>query len=316
MELRQLTYFECLYRERNVTRAAQRLNIVQSALSMQISKLEHELGCALFERTPRGVTPTPAGARAYELFAPLLERLRQARVEISAGGGATVTGSIRIGLVASATNEALADTIAYFARHHPGVEIHATYGFSGELVAQLRAGELDCAVVNQFFGQDDLVCQEILDEELVLVAGAQTALTCPVPVPFYVLASMDVVLPSPRHGLRMVIDDALRTHAVSVRPQIEVDDLSVIAALLSRSERVAVLPASVAGNGLQEGTLRAYAFQRPGLSRRMLCVSLPGTPRPTAVSLFVDVLAERLETLVSTSVTMTATSQEDSDERP
>jgi hypothetical protein len=44
MELRQLKYFTCLYEEGSVTKAAQRLNIVQPALSMQISKLEEELG--------------------------------------------------------------------------------------------------------------------------------------------------------------------------------------------------------------------------------------------------------------------------------
>lgn len=304
MELRQLSYFECLYRERNVTRAAARLNIVQSALSMQIAKLENELGHPLFERTRRGVTPTPAGERAYELFAPLLDQFARARDALT-HAGVEITGQVRIGLIASATNEALADTVARFARLHPEVEIHATYGFSGELVEQVRSGDLDCAVINQNFGQDGLDCQEILDEELLLTMAATTEPPATQPVPVHALATMDLVLPSRRHGLRMVLDDALRAHAVTLRPRLQIDDMSVIASLVARSEQMTVLPAGLVEPGLQEGTLRAIPFARPGLSRRMLCVRLPGRPRDDAISLFVDGLAAQLERLARTSVRLT-----------
>lgn len=103
MELRQLTYFAQLYREGNVTRAAQSLNIVQPALSMQIAKLESELGLVLFERTSKGMTPTPAGERAFELFSPILEQVLKARHELT-GDGQEIRGRVRVGLVASATN--------------------------------------------------------------------------------------------------------------------------------------------------------------------------------------------------------------------
>ncbi|MFE7202650.1 LysR family transcriptional regulator [Pseudonocardia alni] len=313
MELRQLSYFECLYRERNVTRAAARLNIVQSALSMQIAKLENELGQSLFERNRRGVTPTVAGEQAYRLFAPLLEQLTTAR-DTLAGNGTPVTGAIRIGLVASATNEALADTVARFAVAHPEVSIHATYGFSAELVEQVRSGALDCAVINQNFVQDDLDCQDILDEELLVATGAHVELDVPVPVPLPALAGLDLVLPSRRHGLRMVLDDALRAHAVAVHPRLEIDDLSVTTSLVARSRRVTVLPASIIEPRLRDGTLRAYPFARPGLSRRMLCVRMPDRPRTGAVALFVDGLATRLETLARSTVRLTDPDQENDDD--
>ncbi|MBW0104105.1 LysR family transcriptional regulator [Pseudonocardia sp. KRD291] len=313
MELRQLSYFECLYRERNVTRAAARLNIVQSALSMQIAKLENEFGHALFDRTRRGVTPTAAGERAYTLFAPLLEQLTEARDAV-AGEGTPVTGSVRIGLIASATNEALADTVARFAQTHPDVRIHATYGFSAELIEQVRSGALDCAVVNQSFVQEDLDCQDILDEELLVAAGSHTELGARAPVSLASLAGMDLVLPSQRHGLRIVLDDALRAHAMAVHPRLEIDDLSVIASLVARSRHVTVLPASLVEAGLRAGTLRTYPLARPGLSRRMLCVRLPDCPRSDAAALFVDGLATRLEMLARSSVQLTDPVREDDDD--
>ena len=60
LDLRHIQYFVCLYEEGSVTRAARRLNVVQPALSMQIRRLEKRLGVDLFERTPRGVVPTPS----------------------------------------------------------------------------------------------------------------------------------------------------------------------------------------------------------------------------------------------------------------
>jgi DNA-binding transcriptional LysR family regulator len=66
MDLRQLNYFLCLYEEGSVTHAARRLNIVQPALSMQLAKLEEELGQRLFDRGAQGLRPTADGHRAYD----------------------------------------------------------------------------------------------------------------------------------------------------------------------------------------------------------------------------------------------------------
>ena len=72
VELRQMQYFLCLAEEKNVTRAARQLNIVQPALSMQIAKLEEELGRQLFVRGSKGMTPTEHATHMYALFLPVL----------------------------------------------------------------------------------------------------------------------------------------------------------------------------------------------------------------------------------------------------
>ena len=82
MEFRQIQYFVCLYEEGAVTRAARRLNIVQPALSMQIAKLEEEVGHKLFVRTPQGMQPTSEGRRMYRLFLPVLSDFSRAREQV------------------------------------------------------------------------------------------------------------------------------------------------------------------------------------------------------------------------------------------
>jgi LysR family nitrogen assimilation transcriptional regulator len=125
MELRHLKYFTCLYEEGSVTRAAQRLNIVQPALSMQIARLEEELGQTLFERSSKGMAPTEAGDQAYRLFMPILGQLLAARQALIDRSG-QIGGRISAGLIASAANNALASTSSMKSYWSPPVQLIAS----------------------------------------------------------------------------------------------------------------------------------------------------------------------------------------------
>ena len=101
MDLRHLRYFLAVAKEGHFGRAAERLHIVQPALSMQVRALETELGVTLFERTSRRVLLTEAGA----LFRVEAERTVQqaARAkDVAQRAGRGEVGSVRIGFVASA----------------------------------------------------------------------------------------------------------------------------------------------------------------------------------------------------------------------
>ncbi|MBB5158856.1 DNA-binding transcriptional LysR family regulator [Saccharopolyspora phatthalungensis] len=279
-----------------MTRAAQRLNIVQPAVSSQIAKLESELGQTLFERGPKGMTPTQAGEEAYQLFAPLLDQIADARQALMGNRG-QISGQVRVGLIASATNDALSSTLAYFVDQHPEVEIHVTSGFSMELVNAVRSGALDCAVINQNFSQDDLHCREIVNEELMVALGAQTRLPTENPVPLYALSGLKLVLPSRRHGLRIVIEDVLRGHSIELRPRLELDDLSVIENFLRRTDWVSILPVTLVQRGVADGGLRVHSLAAPGIHRRMICVRDRRRPMSAAEFLFIDVLSRKLTAL-------------------
>ncbi|MCH2555933.1 MAG: LysR family transcriptional regulator [Alcanivorax sp.] len=295
MELRQLKYFTCLYEEGSVTRAATRLNIVQPALSMQISKLEEELGQALFERTSKGMIPTEAGEQAYRLFMPLLGELLEARQTLIHRNG-EISGRINAGLIASAANQALASTLAYFVEHHPNVDLQVSYGYSQNLIDRVLAGDLDFAVINQAFQQERLNRIDLVDEELLVATGAANRLRVPAPVPLAALSGMKLVLPSRLHGLRIVIDQALAALGLEVMPHLELDDLTVVESFLRRSDYVSVLPATVLRQGLEEGALRGYPLDSPGLTRRMVCVHDSRRPLTPAAHLFVDIIGKTLAT--------------------
>ena len=77
MDLRQIQYFVALYEERSITKAARRLNVVQPALSMQISRLEKTFKTRLFERTSRGVIPTDVGREFYGLCQKIIGNVHE-----------------------------------------------------------------------------------------------------------------------------------------------------------------------------------------------------------------------------------------------
>ena len=101
VELRQLRYFQALAEELNFSRAADRVHIVQSALSKQIAALEQELGLTLFQRTSRGVELTQAGRAFKQRVDGILPALDSA-LEIARLTASGELGRLEIGYIAAA----------------------------------------------------------------------------------------------------------------------------------------------------------------------------------------------------------------------
>lgn len=117
MDLRQLRYFLAVAQEKHFGRAAQTLNIVQPALSMQIRALEEELGGALFVRTSRSVELTEAGKLFQAEAQRTLDQAEFARrsVERSLRGE---TGTVRIGFAGNAIfSGQLMQDLRFFRKH-------------------------------------------------------------------------------------------------------------------------------------------------------------------------------------------------------
>lgn len=128
----------------NFTRAAERVGRTQSAISMQMKRLEAIVGDPLFERGSRGVRLTGS---ADQLLANA-RRVVSLLDEMSAALGAPpLEGSVRIGIPEEYGNAVLSHALADFAKRHRNVEVTTRYGKSAHHLAEMQSGRLDLAVV-------------------------------------------------------------------------------------------------------------------------------------------------------------------------
>ncbi|WP_246806932.1 LysR family transcriptional regulator [Ensifer sp. ENS04] len=128
----------------SVTRAADIVGRTQSAVSMQIRKLEDVLGDALFERHSRGVVLTPQGLRLVDNARRIVTLLDDTAAALRQPA---LDGAVRIGLPEEYINSTLPKALGSFAAIHPGVEVTVQQGASMTNVAALEAGEIGLAVV-------------------------------------------------------------------------------------------------------------------------------------------------------------------------
>jgi DNA-binding transcriptional LysR family regulator len=147
MEVRQLEQFVAVAEEHSFTRAARRVNIVQSGLSMAIRTLERELGGALFVRGPKRLTLTPAGRALLPAARRALVALRDAR-EVVVETERLLRGTLSIGSApALPTVVDLPVILARFRSEYPNVVLRVRQGSAPEVMEDVRSGALDVGLI-------------------------------------------------------------------------------------------------------------------------------------------------------------------------
>ncbi len=143
----------------NFTRAGAGAGRTQSAVSMQIKKLEAIVGSALFERGPRGVALTRQGGDLIDNARRIVALLDETAAAMQAP---PLDGPVRIGIPEEYGHAILSRALSAFSRHHEKVEVTVRYAHSPAQVKALAAGELDLAVVFEWqdFGGGEVLMQD------------------------------------------------------------------------------------------------------------------------------------------------------------
>ncbi|TVT58898.1 LysR family transcriptional regulator [Amycolatopsis rhizosphaerae] len=145
MELRQLRYFVTVAEELHFGRAAERLHIVQAAVSQQIRKLERELGAELFDRSPRTVRLTAAGKVFLPEARTVLAAASRAKAKVAALAGPR-PAVLRLG-TSNGLGERLDLVLDALARTLPEVSVELVASPTRERLDQVRAQRLDATFV-------------------------------------------------------------------------------------------------------------------------------------------------------------------------
>jgi len=162
----QLRSFLAIVDLGSFTRAAERVNKTQSAVSMHIRRLEEQLGCALFVKQGRGARLTAEGEELIEYARRILQAEANA---IAALSRRSLRGSVRLGIPDDYAEAFLAEILTRFNHRHPMVEIFATCENSLELAALVHGGALDLALVTDHEGLKGF---ELIREEPLVWVGS------------------------------------------------------------------------------------------------------------------------------------------------
>lgn len=168
MESGDLKIFLAVAQEGSITRAAHRLQYVQSNVTQRIRQLEAELQTELFLRTSRGMKLTPAGEKLLHYAEQVTRVLRDAEQSLRADGAPH--GPLRIGAIESVAAARLPDIMAAYYRQYPEVQLSLVTGPPEALLQQVQNGELDGALVYGPVDQRGLRQQLSFREELILIA--------------------------------------------------------------------------------------------------------------------------------------------------
>ncbi|CAH2395853.1 LysR family transcriptional regulator [Mesorhizobium escarrei] len=246
MELRQLQHFVAVAEENHFTRAAQRVNIVQSALSASIRALEDELGAQLFIRSTRQVRLTTTGRVFLDKARAALEAVREARNTVAAMNGLE-QGTLSIGTVQSLPAFLdLPSLLARFHTRHPGVEVRLCQGSTTHLLEKIRSGRIDLAFLPLCEPPVGITTTMIACESLVMICALDHDLAGRDEVLLHALKDEPFVDFEPNWGTRKLVDRAFLEVGIERRSVFEVSDLETLLELVARGLGIALVPETIA----------------------------------------------------------------------
>lgn len=266
-----LRYFWAIAHERSLTRAAARLHVSPSALSIQLRQLEERLGQPLFDRRNRRIELTEAGRMALE-YADAIFRTGEELVSTLKGGARQGRAVLRVGAVATLSrNFQLGWLKPLLSRDD--VELVLRSGSLRELLPQLAAHSLDVVLTNTVVPRDKTAPWRVfkIGEQEASLVGRPYKDRKRFVFPDS-LRDTPIVLPGPESSLRESFDTLMEQ--VGVRPVVaaEVDDMAMLRLMARETRGVALVPPVVVTDELARKTLVEWA-RVPGLRETFFAVT-------------------------------------------
>ncbi len=278
MNFRQLRSFVQVAELGSLSKAAESLFTVQSAISRQIKALEEDLETKLFIRHGRGLHMTETGKQLLPRAKHILKEIEEAKSEIVADSE-TVSGEVTIGMpptVASVLAGTLAERLA---NEYPGIRLRFVDAFSETLLRRLQQRKIDFAVLYDHKAQHNLIIYPLLLESLYLVMHPSNKLSKKESISFHELSSEKLVLPSSGHSLRRLIERIARKENIELHISIDADGLTILKELVMRGVGSTILPLASVHQEVYAGNVCVRPITDPPITRKLF-LALP-TDRPS-----------------------------------
>jgi DNA-binding transcriptional LysR family regulator len=259
--IRYLATLSAVARHGTFAAAGDRLGLTQSAVSIQMRKLEQTLGIDLFDRSGRTAVLNEAGRRALAHAERIVALFGQMAHGVA---DADVTGTLRAGAIGTELLGNLVDALTVFRERFPNVEVHLTPGSSVELVALVENQRLDNALIVKpaYPLEGGLRWRPLRTEPFVLIVPRNEASDDVA----WLLANRPFIRYERLSHGGSLVERFLRRKKYPVRESIETDSIEAIGLLVGKGAGIAILPRTptlkVIGAQVREIELGADTFYR------------------------------------------------------
>ncbi|HEY4065717.1 MAG TPA: LysR family transcriptional regulator [Burkholderiaceae bacterium] len=281
---RRLAVVASLVEKRNMPAVAREFGLTQPAISTAVKDLEDGLGVALFDRTTRGLVPTPAGEIVAFHFKRVLAELRHIGPDLAGSEGA-LQGSIHVGALPLARTQILPLAIASLLARHPGLNVATVESPYDALAASLRSGDIDF-IVGALRGADearDLQQDALFEDRLSVIGRAGHPLARGARIGFASLREASWVLSRPGSPSRELLERFFsQARQAPPVPAVETGDLALLRGLLLESDMLTAISAHQLRYEIRDGSLVVLDFaldatrREIGITQRLGAFASPG----------------------------------------
>ena len=297
MDLKQLKTFICVAESGSLSRASDRLHIVQPALSRQIKLLEYEIGVDLFTRHVRGMELTEAGHEFLERVGGLARQLEMSIHDVQSMRG-EIKGHVAIGLMPTISTVLSTRLVQRVAEELPSVNLRIAEGYSIHLLEWLQRGDIDVSFLYGCANDYHLRGEELLYEEIVLISAPHQLDDRDVSISLKQAVKLPLALPSELFGLRRLLDTSAKKAGVHFVPRYEIDSFWVIQSLVKSAICHSLMPVSSVRTDTDAGIIKIRSLT-PSIQRRVMLASPQDRSNTRATKAVIELLKDEVKTMVN-----------------
>ncbi len=226
--LKQLRAFCCAAQTGSISKAAERLDLSQPSVTLQIQALERELNVTLFERRGPKIQLTPDGRNFYQIAQPLLHGVDTLSEVFAASSGNLTSGELSIAAGESTLLYLLPDFIKRFTNKYPGIRIKLQNVTGRDGLALLRADDADFAVGSFIEIPDDITYRPVFHYDPMLIVPLEHPLARKKNLKLEDISPFGLILP-PRHlSTWRVVDTVFRQHDLDYKVTLEAGGWEIV----------------------------------------------------------------------------------------
>lgn len=260
MTLRHMKIFTAVFRNSNITRAAEELHLAQPSVSLAIKELEEYYGIRLFERIGRGISPTEGAKKFYEYALHIVSLFDEMETKIK---NWDTLGTLRLGTSITIGTHILPILLERYQKMYPELTIEAVVNRSAFIERKILDNSIDIGLIENQPEHPDICSRPFMQDELCAIVPVGHPLSCRKELALEEMAQYPFLMREKGSAGRDILDACFAVRQISVRPRMESSSTQAIVRSVAEGLGVAVLPYLLIKKDIEAQTVKQIPLKHP-----------------------------------------------------